>query len=542
MPKQVTGYLERLRTTADGMTFAQKIIIAMLAGVLVVSVVALSQWMTRPNLAPLFTNLASADAAAIVAQLDSSGVPYELTAGGSTILVPEEQLYDTRLAVASAGITSSTGVGYELLDNMSMTSSEFQQQVTYQRALEGELAATIEAMEGVQTASVKLAIPEDTVFADQQAPPTASVFIATAPGTALGTQNVQAIANLVSASIEGMRSEDVAVIDSDGIVLSTVGNEDSSIQQSSATADYEQRIASNVQQMLDQIVGAGNAVVSVTAELNYDETQRTSEVFSSDPSAQPLSESSTTESYTGTGGTEAGVLGPDNISVPDGANGTGDYTSENYVRNNAVNKVTEITASAPGTVRRQSVSVVANDAVAASINMADLESMVAAAAGVDTTRGDILSVSTMAFDTTQAEEAAAAIEEASAAQQAAATQTMIIDIVKWSLIGLVVLIVVIIVMVKSRKNRKTDERVQLSLEAVEELEARAQAALDARSQALIDAAQGEASGEGLALEAAPVPDMDSVALAIREEITAFAEQQPAEVAEVLRGWITAERR
>ncbi|WNM24552.1 flagellar basal-body MS-ring/collar protein FliF [Demequina capsici] len=541
MPKQVASALERLRRTADGMSLAQKIFLSLLAGLLVVAVVFLMQWTSKPTMAPLFTNLSTDDAAAIVAQLDSSGVQYQLTAGGSTIMVPQDQLYDTRLAVASAGLPSDGGVGYELLDNMSMTSSEFQQQVTYQRALEGELAKTIQAMDGVETASVKLAIPQDTVFADQKDKPTASVFVATKPGSALGTQNVQAIANLVSASIEGMSADDVAVIGADGVVLSTVGAEDSSIQQASATADYESRIASNVQQMLDQIVGPGNAVVSVTAELDYDQTQTTSETFSSDPSAKPLSESQTTEAYTGDGSNATGVLGPDNISVPAASASAGAYSSEEWVRNNAVNKVTEITQSAPGTVRRQSVSVVTNSAVASSINQADLESMVAAAAGVDTTRGDVLSVSTMAFDTTQADTAAAAITEAQAEQQSAATKAMIVSISKWAVVGLIALVLIIIVMVRSRR-RTNDERVQLSLEAVEELEARAQAALDARSQALIDAASAEATGDLFALEAAPVPDMDSVALAIREEITAFAEQQPAEVAEVLRGWISSGER
>ncbi|WP_084125119.1 flagellar basal-body MS-ring/collar protein FliF [Demequina sp. NBRC 110054] len=543
MPKQITGYMDRIKQTAEGMSLGQKVIIVMLAVVVAIAGVAVFNQSTKQTMAPLFTNLSSTDAAAIVTQLEASGVTYELTSGGGTILVPEEQLYDTRLAVASAGLTTTSAVGYALLDDMSMTSSEFQQQVTYQRALEGELASTIEAMNGVETASVKLALPEETVFSDEEAAPTASVFIETAAGASLGTQNVQAIANLVSASIEGMASEDVAVIDADGNVLSTVGAEDSTLLQASATADYEQRIASNVQQMLDQVLGEGNAVVSVTAELDYDERQTTSETFSSDPSAQPLSESGTIEQYSGSGSdSETGVLGPDNIAVPAASASAGDYTNETWVKNNAVNKVTEITETSPGTVSRQSVSVVTNADAAVAVDDATLQSMVAAAAGIDETRGDVLSVSSMAFDTTQAEEAAAAIEEATAASQAAATQSMIETIIKYSLIALGVLIFVIVVMVRSRKKKK-DERVQLSLEAVEELESRAQAALDARSQALIDAASAEAANEGLAaLEAAPVPDIDSVALAIREEITAFAQEQPAEVADVLRGWISSERR
>lgn len=540
MPQQITSVLDRLQAATRQLSLAQRVFTVLLAVLVLVAVVALVQTTSKPTMAPLFTNLAAADASAVVEQLDASGIPYELTAGGATIMVPESQLYDTRLAVASAGLPSDSGVGYALLDEMSMTSSEFQQQVTYQRALEGELATTVAAMDGVETASVKLALPQETVFVSEQQAPTASVFVSTVPGSALGTTNVQAIMNLVSASIEGMKPEDVAVIDSTGVVLSSVGADAATLVQASETAAYEQRVANGVQQMLDRIVGPGNAVVSISAELDYDTRATTSETFTSDPDALPLSESSTVEEFTGGAGTEAGVLGPDNIAVPSGTE-AGEYRNESTVRNNAVNKVTEVTEMAPGTVRRQSVSVVANQEAAAAIDLADLEEMVAAAAGIDQERGDVLAVTRMAFDSTAADEAAAALEEAEVAQRAAESRSFYMEAAKWGGLALVVIISIIIAFVSSRRRRK-DQRIALSLEAVEELEARANAAIEARTQALIGQASAEASHDALALEAAPVPDMDTVTAVIREEISAFAEQQPAEVAEVLRGWISTERR
>ncbi|MFP5359140.1 MAG: flagellar basal-body MS-ring/collar protein FliF [Actinomycetes bacterium] len=540
MPQQITSVLDRLQAATRQLSLAQRVFSVLLAVLVLVAVVALVQTTSKPTMAPLFTNLAPADASAVVEQLDASGIPYELTAGGATIMVPESQLYDTRLAVASAGLPSDSGVGYALLDEMSMTSSEFQQQVTYQRALEGELATTVAAMDGVETASVKLALPQETVFVSEQQAPTASVFVSTVPGSALGTTNVQAIMNLVSASIEGMKPEDVAVIDSTGVVLSSVGADAATLVQASETAAYEQRVATGVQEMLDRVVGPGNAVVSISAELDYDTRATTSETFTSDPDALPLSESSTVEEFTGGAGTEAGVLGPDNIAVPSGTE-AGEYRNESTVRNNAVNKVTEVTEMAPGTVRRQSVSVVANQEAAAAIDLADLEEMVAAAAGIDQERGDVLAVTRMAFDSTAADEAAAALEEAEVAQRAAENRSFYMEAAKWGGLALVVIISIIIAFVSSRRRRK-DQRIALSLEAVEELEARANAAIEARTQALIGQASAEASHDALALEAAPVPDMDTVTAVIREEISAFAEQQPAEVAEVLRGWISTERR
>jgi flagellar M-ring protein FliF len=536
MPAPFNTIVGRLQKSVEQLTFAQRVFAVILVAGLVLGAVALGQWASKPTMSPLFTNLSATDASSIVDQLNASGVEYELAAGGTTILVPNSKLYDTRLSVASAGLPANSDAGYALLDGMSMTSSEFQQQVTYQRALEGELAKTISAMGGVQGASVKLAIPQDSVFVSEKAEPTASVFVETAPGSSLTTANVQAIINLVSASIEGMSSKNVAVIDSNGVVLSTVGGDATTLMQAGQVSDYEQRVAANVQAMLDRVVGVGNAVVSVSAELDYDKTARTTETFSSDPDTAPLSESTTIEEYTGNSSTATGVLGPDNIGVPEGEEGDGAYRNETEVRNNAVNKVTEIQESAPGNVRRQSVSVVVSDEAAGAINVADLQTMVAAAAGVDEERGDVVSVSKMEFDTSAAETAQIALEEAAVQERAEATKSMYIELSKWAVVGIAVLLVFFLLLRMSRRMGEA-ERTTLSLEAVEALESRTHNALEARAQAVIAQAQ-QAAGE---LGAAPVPNMESVAANVRDEIMAFAAAQPAEVAEVLRGWLVSGR-
>ena len=542
MPAQLTSMVGRLQKQVKELSLAQRVFAVLLGAGLVLAAIALTQWINKPQMSPLFTNLSPTDAAAIVDELNSSGVPYELTAGGSTIMVPNSQLYDTRLQVASEGLLANSDAGYSLLDGMSMTSSEFQQQVTYQRALEGELARTIGAMDGVSAASVKLALPQESVFVSETPDPTASVFIQTGATGALPPASVQAIVHLVSASIENMKPEGVAVIDSNGVVLSSVGGESSTVMQSGQISEYEKRIATNVQAMLDRVVGAGNAVVSVSAELDYDKTQTTTETFTSDPSAAPLSESTTREEYTNASNetTAGGVLGPDNITQPvDAASDNGSYLKETAVRNNAVNRVTSVQETAPGSVKRQSVSVVVSKEAAASLNMGELEEMVAAAAGFDEGRGDVVSVSRMTFDETAAETAQVALTEAVAEERAAATKAMYIDISKWAVLGLVVVLVFFLILKMSRRAGEAD-RMTLSLEAIEELEQRTQSALEQRAQAVLDKAAAAAAGE-LALEAPPVPDMEDVAAEVRNEIMTFAAQQPAEVAEVLRGWINSGR-
>ncbi|MCV2392790.1 flagellar basal-body MS-ring/collar protein FliF [Actinotalea sp. M2MS4P-6] len=521
MPAPLSGLLGRAQKTVGQFSLAQRTLAVIGVAMLVLGAVALSAWLTKPSMTPLFANLSATDASAIVDELDSQGVSYELADGGSTILVPASQVYQLRLQVAASGLpTSSDGGGYSLLDSMGMTSSEFQQQVTYQRALEGELAKTIASLDAVQTATVHLALPEDSVFVSQTADPTASVFVQTAPGSTLSADQVQSIVHLVSAGIEGMQPSDVAVIDAAGHVLSAVGGDATSALAGSQVADYEGRVTSNVQAMLDTVLGPGNAVVSVTAELDFDQTARTTETYSaSDPTLPPINSATSVEDYTGSGQTVGGVLGVDGTVTDTGTgDGTGTYHKETATVNNPINKVTEELTTAPGTVRRQSVSVIVSDALDG-VDLTQLESSIAAAAGADVTRGDVVSVSQMPFDTTvatQAQEAIAAAEE-----QAKAEQTT--SLIKTGAIGIVVLISVIMLVVLGIRRGRKDDRETIDLGSLELLEA-------AKAEAL------EAAEQARALPA-PVPVPESH----RDEVLAMAAEQPAEVAEVLRGWLTAGR-
>src|SRR4051794_16742284 len=165
MPAQVQAALDRLTGAVKQFSMAQRTLAIIGVAVLVLGAVGLSSWMSRPTMSPLFTSLSGADASAVVDELDAQGVSYQLADGGSTVLVPAKSLYSQRIHLAAQGIpANSDGGGYSLLDDMPMTSSEFQQEKTYQRALEGELAKTIGAIDGIDAATVKLAIPEDTVF------------------------------------------------------------------------------------------------------------------------------------------------------------------------------------------------------------------------------------------------------------------------------------------------------------------------------------------------------------------------------------------
>lgn len=247
MRATLTSVLSRARDTWASFTTGQKTVTVLITAALLVGAVMLVRWTSAASYAPLFNNLPPADASAIVDKLSADGVPYELTDGGATILVPQEQVYDLRLQMSGQGLPSGGTDGYALLDAQGLTTSEFQQQVGYQRALEGELRKTIESIDGVEAASVHLAIPTRDVFATEQDKPTASVLVTTRPGASIASGQVAAIVNLVAASVAGMDPTDVTVADSTGRVLSVAGQPGglaAGDQRAQQTADFEARTAS----------------------------------------------------------------------------------------------------------------------------------------------------------------------------------------------------------------------------------------------------------------------------------------------------------
>ncbi|MDH6237279.1 flagellar basal-body MS-ring/collar protein FliF [Cryobacterium sp. CG_9.6] len=458
MPTQVTSAFRRFADALRAFTVAQRTVAIIGVAVLVLGSAALSMYVTKPAYTPLFSGLSGADANSIVEQLRADGVAYELTDGGATIMVPESTVYDERLKAAAAGLpTSSTG-GYSLLDTMGVTSSEFQQSVTYKRALEGELAATIGALDGVQTASVKLAIPEDTVFVSTKNDPTASVFVQTKNGVTLSNSQVQAIVHLTSASIDGMAPEDVSVVDAKGTVLSAVGvgATGSAGQQAS---DYETRVRDSVQNMLDRVVGPGNATVVVAADMSSETAERIEESFTTPIDAPAMSESVDTETYSGTGGGAAGVLGADNIAVAANGGQDGTFSSESTTKNNAMNKVTESRTIPAGAINRQTISVAVNKDAAAGINVADVASLVSSAAGIDTARGDAVTVEIMSFNQTGAEDAAAAL----AAAEKAAADARLASVLQIGIItaGIVISLVAGLILYARRSRRQSREPVDI---------------------------------------------------------------------------------
>src|SRR6476620_6894127 len=258
MKSALAGTLERARSTFSTISLGQKVVIGLLVVGLLLGGFFFYRWITTPTQAPLFSNLASTDASAIVDELNAEGVPYTLTDGGQTIMVPQDQVYNLRLTMSGKGLPAGQDTGYALLDKQGITTSEFQQQVTYQRALEGELSNTLEALKGVNQAVVHVALPKDEVFVTEQKKPTASVLLDLQPGTNLTGEQIQAVTNLVSSSVQDMDPEQVTVTDSTGQVLSAAGTgviAAAGDARSQVDQEYENRLGENAQAILDRVLG-----------------------------------------------------------------------------------------------------------------------------------------------------------------------------------------------------------------------------------------------------------------------------------------------
>src|SRR5919112_1663940 len=291
MKSALAGTVERARATLSTISLGQKVVIGLLLAGLLLGGFYFYSWITTPTQAPLFSNLAATDASSIVDELNASGVAYELTDGGTTIMVGKDSVYDLRLSMSGKGLPAGQETGYALLDEQGITTSEFQQQVSYQRALEGELSATLESLAGVRQAVVHVALPEDEVFVTEQSEPTASVLLDLAAGTALSGEQIQAVTNLVSSSVQDMDPEQVTVTDSAGQVLSAPGSGSAAAANDARSAveqETEGRLQENAERVLQSIVGPGRAVVSVRADMDLAKRSSTEETYA-DPGTAPSS-------------------------------------------------------------------------------------------------------------------------------------------------------------------------------------------------------------------------------------------------------------
>ncbi|HEX7387905.1 MAG TPA: flagellar basal-body MS-ring/collar protein FliF [Castellaniella sp.] len=402
-----------------------------LGAAVVAILVVLALWMREPEYRTLFSNVESRDGGAIVNVLSQRNVPYKFADNGSTILVPADQVYTLRLELAAQGLPRGGNVGFELLDEPKFGASQFAEQINYQRALEGELARSIEALHPVKSARVHLAIPRQSLFVRDREAPTASVLLTLFPSRTLSEAQVSAIAWLVSSSVPQLNAANVSIVDQDGHLLSTPeGSAGMDSTRRSFVNDIEQRTTQRILTLLNPIVGSGNVRAQVSATVDFSQREQTSETYrpNETPGTAAIRSKQTSDSTQGEPTSPQGVPGaltntpPANATAPIQTNppaptanaaggaraattGTAPAASgPQSVRNDAtVNYELDRTINhikhEPGVLQRLSVAVVVNyrdkDGKPAPLGqdeMTNINALVKQAMGYSSERGDTLSV------------------------------------------------------------------------------------------------------------------------------------------------------
>ncbi|HGY3715524.1 flagellar basal-body MS-ring/collar protein FliF [Citrobacter sp. Res13-Sevr-PEB04-36] len=245
-------------------------------------IVAMVLWAKAPDYRTLFSNLSDQDGGAIVTQLTQMNVPYRFTEGSGAIEVPADKVHELRLRLAQQGLPKGGAVGFELLDQEKFGISQFSEQVNYQRALEGELARTIETLGPVKRARVHLAMPKPSLFVREQKSPSASVTVNLEPGRALDEGQISAVTHLVSSAVAGLPPGNVTLVDQAGHLLtqSNTSSRDLNDAQLKYASDVEGRVQRRIESILSPIVGNGNVHAQVTAQLDFANKEQTEEQYS----------------------------------------------------------------------------------------------------------------------------------------------------------------------------------------------------------------------------------------------------------------------
>lgn len=383
-------------------------------------------WHTaNPPYATLFSRLSTDDAGEIVSYLRDAGIPYRLSDNGTTILVPESQVYETRLSLASQGLPRGGVVGFEVFLESAFGATDFDRQVRYLMALQGELTRTIREINGVVDARVHIALPERRLFTRDERPATASVFLQLQPGVQLSASQVRGIAHLIARSVEGLEPENITIVDNRGQVLSDVLRSDNvSFVESGSLATrlelqraYERELELRALTMLEAVYGYGRAVVRVNAELNFDMEEERQDLYEPVVRNEGIVRSSQILEEQSVGaGPAGGIVGVD-ANVPGMVADAGlqtTFTRREEILNFEVNRIERVRVQAPGRIQRLSVAVWL-DAQLEPAELQRVRDLLAAALGINEARGDVVMVDATPF----AVSPVAVVAEVAEADQAA---------------------------------------------------------------------------------------------------------------------------
>ncbi len=481
----------------------QQISLVALVLTITAGLIGMAYWASRPVFVALYTGLSDEDAAAVVEQLREQGVAYRLSSGGSTVQVPQEKLYELRLALAGKGLPHSSVVGFELFDRASFSTSDLQNNVSLQRALQGELERSITTLDQVR------------LFTDQQQPASAAVVLGLSGGRTTPAQ-VAAITQLVASAVPNLGSDAVTVVDTAGRLLSGGSGQAGGLQtlaQLEARRSYEDRLREHIQSMLDAVLGPHKSVVRVQAQLDFQSQDVTRQSLEpATPSALVTHEETTEETYTGVSPEVGGAAGIVASAPSETSQQGGKYSHKHESREYEYSRNVEEIHKPPGQLQRLTVAAVIDEDLGASV-MEKVRSVITAAAGIDSERGDQVTVETMKIDALKAAEEEAKLAEAYQADRAR-ERTMRSALHYGSFLITAAMVAAALYMVLRRLSA-----LPLAAQQAEE----------------ISATQPEAAE--LAQEIAPTPSEEPIEPDLISDLSSIGAEAPEVFAEQLRGWM-----
>jgi flagellar M-ring protein FliF len=393
---QIRSVLARLSTRG-------KIALGGAALAVIILVFVLFQMATKQSYTTLATGIEPAETGQVTEALEAKGIPYQLQDSGTAVGVPSANVSEARIALAESDVLGGAKPGFELFESQQFGASDFQQKVTYQRALEGELERTINQVEGVKSSNVQLTLPEEQLFSEEAVKPTAAVLISTDSGGRLSAGAVRGIAHLTAASVEGLNANDVTITDGTGATLWPAGEGGALAggdSKQAIQAKYDEGMESRLDALLARTIGPEKGRVQVQAEVDADRTTQSKLEYAKQ--GTPLAEQNEHESLKGAGATAAGGAAGTAGNIPSYAAGAGagggpsNYKRAKEETQFGVNKTVTHTQVAPGTVTQQHVALIVDKSVPAA-EVVQLEKAIEGAAGIEKKRGDTFTVSQIAF-------------------------------------------------------------------------------------------------------------------------------------------------
>lgn len=506
-------------------------LIGVVAGsILLLSVVG--YWSSRPEMTLLFGRLGPTDANTVIETLQTDGVPYELRENGTAVYVPKERVYELRLQFAAQGLGSDSQAGYELFDAGTLGMTDFMQRLNLKRALEGELARTIASVRQIETARVHLVIPERSAFQEQQEQPTASVVVQTLGGQRLSSEQVDGITSLVAGAVEGLQPENVTVLDVRGNLLSNPDRRDEDTQMTTAQLrmqrSIEQHLTESGQSMLDRVLGPGNAIVRVSANIDFSRAVQERDLI--DP------ESST-------------IISEERLQEEGAAGGN----ANSVVRNFELSRTRERMERGIGDVRYISVSVIVNQKAVPAADgtvaepvayseeeLRQIEALVQNAVGFRPDRGDTFALHQTRFDTSADDEALAAMREVEQRERLALY-------LRYGIVALALLVVVWLI--RSVTQRFLSPKSPLKVDARSLTPAQLAASSVGPDGKLLTGVDGAEDEEE---DMVMIDDIYSSKLSpeakarlkarhlVYEEIKDHVKQKPEEAADLIRSWLVGD--